>query len=425
MLAESEAGAVIDLAKAAMSELADAAAWGEPDAGAAGRLAALDEREREARGRAAAIAIELDERRADLARLEARLAAARSNAGREAARIVIEVAAESAADVELVVEYVVPGAAWRPYHRAQLDPKTGAMRWRTDATVWQATGEDWNGAQLAFSTERPSLGVEPPELVDDILRVRKRPDQVVVETRDQEIDDVGFGGGGKTAEDVPGIDDGGLGTRLRATAPATIPSDGRPYRVLLAERSMRGDVALVAMPERGLAAHVRVRAKNPGPSPILAGPVDLVLASGYAGRAVIGFVAADEMFELGFGPDAELRLHREEERLREEGGLLSGWNDMRVRVAVRLSNLGAAAKSVRVTERVPISEVEQVEIRVSPAEAWRLEDDAGQRENITVVTARDIDDHNMVTWVVELAPHDRKAVALEYRIRSQKGVVGV
>lgn len=427
-LAESEAAAVIELARAALAELADAAAWGEPDPGAAQRLAILDAREQAARKRAAALAIELDERRHELIRLDRRLIDVKDRAGRDAARLVIELAAGTTpADVELAIEYVVPGAAWRPYHRARLDPSSGALAIRTDACVWQSTGEDWTGAQLIFSTERPSLGVEPPPLADDVLRVRRKPDQVVVETRDQEIDTVGLGrGGGVQPQDVPGIDDGGLGTRLRAQAPATIPSDGRPYRVLLGERSMTAQVELVAMPERGLAAHVRAVATNPGPAPLLAGPVDLVLASGYVGRGVIGFIASGEKLELGFGPDAEIRMHREAARTTEEGGLLSGWNETRIRIAVRLSNLGPAPRRIKLTERIPVSEVEQVRVELSAADAWTLEDDAGRREDIVVVTARSVDaEQGMVTWQVDLPAHDRRAVALEYHLKSKKDVVGV
>jgi hypothetical protein len=141
---------------------------------------------------------------------------------------------------------------------------------------------------------------------------------------------------------------------------------------------------------------------------------------------VIGFIASGEKLELGFGPDAEIRMHREADRRTEEGGLLSGWNETRVRVAVRLSNLGAAPRRIKLTERIPVSEVEQVRVDLSPADAWTLEDDAGRREDIVVVTARSVDaEQGMVTWLVELPPSDRRAVALEYHLKSKKDVVGV
>jgi hypothetical protein len=116
-------------------------------------------------------------------------------------------------------------------------------------------------------------------------------------------------------------------------------------------------------------------------------------------------------------------MHREVGRTDEEGGLLSGWNEARIRVAVRLSNLGAAPRRIKLTERIPVSEVEQIKIELSPADAWRLEDDDGRREDIVVVTAREVDaDRGMVSWLVDLPAHDRRAIALEYRIKSKKDV---
>ena len=155
---------------------------------------------------------------------------------------------------------------------------------------------------------------------------------------------------------------------------------------------------------------------------LLAGPVDLVMASGYVGRTEIGFVAAGEKLALGFGPEADVRIHRSEARERDDAGLLGGWNVTTVRVALRLSNLGARPRVVVVTERIPISEVEQVEVHASAPEAYLLEDAHG--EDITQVTARALDERGLVTWSVELPPHGRRAVTLEYKIKSQRGVAG-
>jgi len=57
-----------------------------------------------------------DERLGDGADLDRRL-----DAGEAAARLVIDLIAEAATDVALTIGYLVPGAAWRPYHRAVLE----------------------------------------------------------------------------------------------------------------------------------------------------------------------------------------------------------------------------------------------------------------------------------------------------------------
>jgi hypothetical protein len=52
-------------------------------------------------------------------------------------------------------------------------------------------------------------------------------------------------------------------------------------------------------------------------------------------------------------------------------------------------------------------------------------DDRPGGEEITQVTARSIDERGMVTWSVELPPLGRRAVTLEYRVRTQRGVAGL
>ena len=423
--ARAELAAVVEIATAALRELASGADRAAMPASAAAGLAALDADDAASRARRVIAEHEAQDLAAAIARLDDRIAHAEAASGAQVANLVIDLQTDAQADVALAIGYIVPGAAWRPYHRAVLT--RGAefgqpqIAWQTTACVWQATGEDWVAADLVFSLERPSLGVEPPALVDDELSARRRPDTVTVETRDQELQTTGLGAAAQGAPQVPGIDDGGLGLTL--TAPrATIRADGAPHRVPVGGFTAPAQLDLVAIPLRSAWVHVRARLTNAGSGPLLAGPVDLVMASGYVGRTEIGFVARDEKLALGFGPDADVRVHRHETRDRDDAGMLGGWNVQTVRVAVRLSNLAVEPREVVVTERVPISEIEQVEVQISAADAVPL--GLGDAD-VPQVVARAIDDRGLVSWTVALPPRGRRAVTLEYRIKSQRGVAGV
>jgi len=420
--ARVEIDSIGQVVAAALHDVAVGASRGTAANAAAAQLSELDEIEAQARVRRVEAELAVEDLDRALSRLEGRIAAAEAEAVDEAARLVIDVIADQATDVVLTVSYVVPGAAWRPYHRAVLSRQEGRVEWQTTACVWQATGEDWTDAALTFSLERPSLGVEPPSLVDDELRTRRRPEQVVVEAREHEQQTTGLGGG---AAQVPGIDDGGLGLVL--TAPrGTVKADGAAHRIPVGSFTTAAQISLVAIPLRSPWVHVRARLINTSATPLLAGPVDLIMSSGYVGRAEIGFVAANEKFYVGFGPEADIRIHRDEARERDDAGLLGGWNVQTVRVAVRLSNLGTQPREVVVTERIPISEVEQVEVHASAPDAYLLgTDDQPGGEEITQVTARALDERGLVTWSVELPALGRRAVTLEYRVRSQRGVAGV
>lgn len=419
--AEIEADAYAEVITAALADLAISAARGVSADGTSA-LASLEADDAAARARHATAALEVAELARQLARLEARVAKAQQDAGEQAARLVIDLVADAPGEALLTIGYVVPGAAWRPMHRATLSRESGRVAWETQACVWQATGEDWRDVALAFSLERASLGVDPPELADDELRTRRKPETVTVEARDQEQQTTGLGA---TVLEVPGIDDGGLGLVLTA-AKATVRCDGAAHRVPIGGFTAAAQLSLVAIPLRSAWVHLRARLVNTGGAPLLAGPVDLIMSSGYVGRAEVGFVAANEKFHLGFGPESELRVHRSETKERDDAGLLGGWNVQTIRVAVRLSNLGAQKREVIVTERIPISEVEQVNVEMSAPDAYLMnrEDQPGGEE-ITQVTARAMDERGLVSWSVELPPLGRRAVTLEYKVRSQRGVAGV
>lgn len=408
----------------ALRELAEAASRAVSPNGASKELAALDTADAAARRRIALAELAAADVEQAQRRLDARLTDVETTAGGQVARLVIDVVVELAGEIALSIGYIVPSAAWRPYHRAMLtqDNDGPSITWQTTACVWQATGEDWRDVALVLSLERPSLGVEPPVLEDDELSARRRLEQIVVEAREHEHQVAGLGV--DPGAQVPGIDDGGLGLVLRAPR-ATIASDGAPHRVPVGSFTARAAIDRVAIPLRSPWVHVRAKLTNSGAQPLLAGPVDLLMSSGYVGRADIGFIAAGERLAIGFGPDADVRVHRSETRTNDEAGLLGGWHLTTVRVAVRISNLGAEAREVLITERVPISEVEQVEVHAAPADGYLLgAADHPGGEEITQVTARAIDERGLVSWTVALPAFGRRAVALEYKIRSQRGVSG-
>ena len=396
-----------------LADLTSDVAWGQaPGAAWATKLDELRDSERKVGAELFELSREISACADEEARLQIRIAAFDSPTESEAARIEVELAASAAATVELRLDYVVPGACWRPYHVAQLNEQgdDSTVEFATDACVWQNSGEDWSHVDLILSTERASLGTEPPELESDELSCRRKSDAIVVEARDQEIETTGLGAATSTAVELPGIDDGGEVLNLRAPGPADVPSDGKPYRVRLAAFTAPATVELVAFPELSSCVLGKSIQVNAGPGPILAGPVDLIRDSGRVGRTSVLYIAAGERFELGWGPDAELRLKRHDEVTREKSRRLSSWVKRKHQIEVRLSNLGASACVVAVTERVPVSEIDKVKIELdSKATTGGVEPDA----------------NGFVHWTVKLAPFGHDKVELGYVLRKHEDVVGI
>lgn len=348
----------------------------------------------------------------ELHRIDIQLHALQTPSESRRAYIEIDVEAKAACDAKLQLEYSVPGACWRPAHRAELIDREGSafVRFETDACVWQNTGEDWDDVQLVLSTERASLGVEPPVLRSDILSVQRKSQTVEIEARDQTVDELGPGGGGSSSTPkLPGIDDGGTALNLSAPQRSRLPSDGRPHRIFLGAFESSAEVSLVALPELSACVLQKSELENSGERPVLAGPVDLLRDSGLVGHTNVLYVAPGERFELGWGPEPELRIHRDIESSSETSRVLSSWRVKQHDIKVRVSNIGQNSHQILVTERVPVSEIDKVKIEVESG------DTTGRKS---------ADDNGFVTWTLDVGPRAHESLTLRYSVKKHEDVQG-
>lgn len=361
---------------------------------------------------------------------DARRAATRLREGsveqpRYEAVIEVEVHAPAPQPVDIELTYRVACAIWRPEHLARLAAGAaggaaaqgpgGSIELTTWAAAWQATGEVWENVTARFSTARPSRSAEAPLLEDDVLRARRKTEierrRVIVEARDQAIAAAGLDRGARAVDEMPGVDDGGEPLIFEAAEPVTLASDGRPTRIEIARRSLPAELALVLYPEVHPAAHLRATVTLDGggaggrPRPLLAGPVRVARGGSLIGRARLDFVGAGEPFELGFGVDDAVRVRRTVDE-EQDTAAITGSRKIRRRVKLSVSNLSGNVKRVLVTERIPVSEVAEVEVALGEAPGWTLDEKDG-----------------FLRGHVELPPKGLKTMSFSYELRAAASVV--
>lgn len=354
-----------------------------------------------------------------VARAEARLR--EGTVARPRFEAVIEVDVEGAEDgeeAEIEVTYRVPCAMWRPEHlfrlegdapeRSEKQASKRSIEVVTWAAVWHAAGEIWEGVTARFSTARPARDAAPPLVRDDVLYLRRKTaeerSRVIVEAREQANQTAGLDRGARAVDEMPGVDDGGEPLVLTAKEPLTIAGDGRPHRVEVDRRVVPAEVDRILYPEIEGAAHLRATATLSG-TPLLAGPVRVARGASFVGRSKIGFLAPGEPFEIGFGPDDGVRARRHVEEQRDTTAII-GTQKIRRRVDVFLSNLSGAPRTLTLTERVPVSEIEDVEIAMLESSDFQSKDADG-----------------LLRAKVTLAPQETKRLGFAYEIRAGSNVV--
>ncbi|MEV4945701.1 mucoidy inhibitor MuiA family protein [Streptomyces sp. NPDC053755] len=326
--------------------------------------------------------------------------------------IELTVEAEAAGPAELRLSHLTPCALWRPAYRAVLNG--GALTLETDAMVWQRTGEDWSDVRLTLSTARSALATDPPRLGEDRLTLKDRTAAerrtVDVELREEEIGNLGPA----PVLGLPGVDDGGEARVLHAPARVSVPGDGRAHRVPLSSFETAVISEYACSPELSALVTEVVRFDNLSGHALLAGPVDLIRDSGFGGRGTLDFTAPGAPVELAFGSRDDHSVVRQTEETRDTAGLTQRTVVTRT-VRLHLSRFSAPGERgervVALRERIPVSEVSAVEVRLRK-EACSPAPDA-------------VDAEGIVRWDVALPPGGRRTVTLVYELSASSKVTGL
>lgn len=381
-------------------------ASGDPES-AASAVRGLSEALTDARLVAAERAIAVQLLRDEAQLLEGRLVAARAGSPAWTCALVVRVQTPGGVP-SFAVRYTVPCALWRPVHRATLKSPGGGegrVSWELGAMCWNATGEAWKGVSVVCSTARPGGHADPPVLTDDLLAVRSRDREVVVEAREESIQ-VAREGEAVQASEVPGVDDGGEPRTFTVPHPVDLPSDGRPVHVRLEGWEAPAKVRWMALPERSSQVVLRSTQPNAGTRPLLAGPVTLHRDAGAVGRGRVGFVGPGEPFAVGWGSHDAVRVTRKADQ-KVDRSRITSFQTWTFTVSLKVANLGDEAVPVEVKERLPVSEI--AEVKVSPPTAMPPLDEGPDHDGLCA-------------WRIVVEPGQVRTIELAYTVEAPASV---
>ena len=339
----------------------------------------------------------------------------------------LTVDAPEAAGAGLGLVYMLPGATWESAHEIRAGTaRPGRVEWRTVAIVTQTTGEDWMGAELAFSTQSPQDILEAPAL--EALYLGRTPP--VPADRGASISSFGKAKGlyleqnriwNAYQNDVPGEVlsgnwEGQRAAESRATAliqnlrkrgtlaqfegrgRPVVRSDGRPVRVSIRETELDAAEKIVAAPEKSLNASRLLQLKNTTGQPLLPGRVLLYQDGAFLGATDVDFVAENEAYAAVIGVADGIKLSRVLDR--NNSALVRGQRTrMDVAHVVTAENLYSLPMHVEMLDRIPVSRND--DIRVS---------------RIRTSTEGVPDDHGLLKWTAELKPGEAARWRIEYRV---------
>lgn len=375
----------------------------------AARQAALD-----ARQRAGAADRALKDLRKDL---EQARVALRALVPQDTPRAMLAVAinTEQPAEGQVTVTYTIPEAGWQPVYDLKLARDTGDLQIERGAFIRQATGENWQDIALTLSTSRPSDQTAPSDIWPWLRRIAD-PNAPVPKTfsRGAAADAVAELAAPQAeamiVEQAAARFDG-LAVTYDYPGAVSVASDADRVRVALGTLSLQADIVAQAVPLADDRAFLMAGFTNTADELILPTPEARFYLDGrFIGQRFLDMIPAGAEADLSFGAIDGLRLARVIPQ-RQEGdkGVFTRSSALDETVQIEVENLTAQDWPMRVLDRVPYSEQEELQIE------WSAEPSPSETE---------VDDkRGVLAWTFDLSAGQTQAITLDYSLEWPEGKV--
>lgn len=366
---------------------------------------AAKQAETEATRRAEAAERALRDQLEALARAEQALAAL---VPEDQARAMLAVAIlnDAATTGTLTVTYTIADAGWQPLYDLHLARDSGVLRIERGAFVQQSTGENWQDVALTLSTLRPSNQTEPGQIWPWLPRIED-PDAILPFAR-KEAEGALLSMAAPAAEadaaEVAVASFDGLSVTYSYPAPVSVASGADRVRLMLQPLETGSRIVVQAVPMLDATAFLMARLTNDTGELLLpTAEARFYLDGRYVGQRWLNLIAAGAEADLSFGPIEGLRLKRlVTSRNEGDRGIITKSNEMTETVEITVENLTGQVWPLRVLDRVPVSEQQDLKITWQADPAPTEQDVDGQR--------------GILGWAFDLPAGETRTIGVQTRL---------
>jgi uncharacterized protein (TIGR02231 family) len=197
--------------------------------------------------------------------------------------------------------------------------------------------------------------------------------------------------------------------RYDAAGAVDVPSDGRAHRVAALRAEASPTLRLRTLPREVPEVFREATLTNPFDAPLLGGPVDVFFDDALMTTSALAPVDRGGTCVLGLGVEERMRVARNARAEESSAGLLGGSTIVDHTVTIDLkSALGRAAR-VEVIDRLPVSDLPQIEVIAQEASPSRGEP-YDQRERHQPVRGG-------LVWRIDVPAGGAAQVQFRYRVK--------
>ncbi len=321
----------------------------------------------------------------------------------EETKVLVTVQGAAAAEAQLELTYMLPGATWESTHEVRTsDVDPSSVDITSFAVVSQASGDDWDNAELTFSTQSSTAAARIPTLEALTLGAARATTQTM-ETRsasftraeaafrdqnrlwnkrvqsatsDQSSFEASYQANfeslqvtqSKTVQIFQSLQQRGTTAQFKGMSTTHVRADGRSVRVPIGHAKLKAKKAIVAAPEQSLNAAQTLEMLNDSGHALLPGSVAMYQAGAFLGVTNLDFVADGEEMALFLNVAEQLKISRVLDK-KHSALIKKQRTQMQLTFVVTVENLSNKAVPLQLADRVPVSEDKDITIsgvKISP-----------------------------------------------------------
>jgi hypothetical protein len=205
--------------------------------------------------------------------------------------------------------------------------------------------------------------------------------------------------------------------RYDAAGNADIPSDGIPHRVTLSVAEAPSQLRWRTVPREAAEVYKEAQLKNPFPTPLLAGPVDVYVEGSLLLVSEIERIDSGGTMTVGLGVEDRIRVARNARIDEGSAGLLGGSAFVDHEVTIDLTSALSRETEIEVLDRVPVSDENDLEITVTSSKPKHASYD--QKE-------RGVPVRSGLRWLLQVPPAGKSQIVFRYKLTfpSKNEIVG-
>lgn len=332
--------------------------------------------------------------------------------------VTVSVVTAAPGPASLTVTFYTPEAGWAAVYDLRLTrgavPSLQADR---GAHVAQNSGEDWTGVELVLSTAVTDGDTAP-------WPIYNQPSIIISEEElnRERGDEAEAGGMGGMAAPVmepevvveksisPTMNTDGITVTYAYPARVDVRDGADVLRLSLDQLALTPRIFVEAIPSMREAAFLMAEITNSTPEILLPGPADVYVDGALRGKSDLPFIAAGDTADVGFGPIEGIRLKRTvPNRSSGDRGLIAKSNAQEEVATIEVKNLTGEDWPLRLIDRVPYSEQDDLVVTYTAAPPETERDWKGER--------------GILMWDLDVKAGETQEIRLEHSLSWPSGWV--